>query len=295
MKKFGGILIVTLMLAGIVLAMPAQKTEAAACTNVSTFGAVSLQLPALPKQGEYLVWVRLQSPVPNGKVLIEINANECLEVSSSSLQVGTWAWQVYQTGGQASPVTFSSTDGNTLKVIGVQAGIKVDRVLLTVPGCTPEDFGDNCKESFEATARSTEGIRILAPPSDQPVSGKVMLSDTPLNNAAEVRRLDYSVGGRTIQTTNHVDPFDTTRLANGKYTILIETTLMSGQVIRESTVITVDNPENVFSPLVRWIRSRQNSLTVLSLTVGAVIAGLLMLIIVRRLYIRRRERRFHGF
>ncbi len=295
MKKIGGILIATCMLTVLFLVSPAVPAQAAACANVSTFGAVSLQLPTLPKKGEYLVWVRLQGPGSTAKVLVELNGSDCLEISGTGLQADSWSWQAYRTGGQPQTVTLTATEGNSIKVIGTQDGVKIDRVLLTVPGCTPEEFGDNCAETFEAKASDTGDIRTLPPPSNEAVSGKVVLSNTPFTSGSELSRLDYSAGGRTLQSSEQAEPFDTTRLSNGKHTILIETTLSSGQVIRESTVITVDNPENVISPLVRWIRQRQRSLSVVVLAAGAVSGAAVLIIMLRRVYLQRRERRFHGF
>lgn len=295
MKKFGGLLIATLVLAGVWNLTTPVPADAAACANISTYGAVNLNVPILPKKGDYLVWVRMQSPEATGRVLLEINEARCLEVSGTALQPNTWVWQGYTEAGQRKLVSFDFVEGNMIKVIGIQAGIKIDRVLLTDPDCTPEDFGNNCAREFEATAAPANNILALPPPSDQPVSGKIKLSNTPFTRLQQLESLRYIAGGRTLQSATTAEPFDTTLLENGKYTVIIETTLDTGEVIHESTVIEIKNPENVLSPVMRWLRQQHKSLIVIALTIGSVLASVFIFMFIRHSYLKRRQRHFHGF
>lgn len=287
MKKLGGLLLISgLVLAGL---LPIPRSYAAACANASTYGAVLLDVPELPKTGDYSLWVRLQSPETTGKMLLEVNQTTCIDISSTTLVPNTWTWVASTTHHN-----FSDIDNNTVKVIGIQAGIKFDRVLLTKPGCKPENFGNNCSAGIEAE-QTSNGIQQLPPPSDEPVQGEVILSNTPFSKAGKLKRLTYSAAGRTVQSSAIATPFDTTRLENGKYTVFIETTLTDGKVIRESTVITIENEEKVLSPAMRWVWRYESTLRSVGMSVGLAILVLALLGLVRRWYLRRRERHFHGF
>ncbi len=293
MKKLGGFVAVILIAAAVFVSVP-QSAQAAACANTSTYGAIRLFVPTVPRTGEFALWVRMQSSDVDGRIMTELNDNECLEVSSDSFIPNQWSWQPYRSGGQPGTVSINQTEGNTLKLIGVQSGIKVDRVILAEPDCVPKDFGNNCSSTTEVVL-TDQDIQVLSPPSNNPINGLVVLSSTPSQNKDNLATLTYTTGGRTIQKANQPVPFDTTLVANGKHTIIIETSLRNGEVIRESTVIEVENPNNILSPIVRWLRLNKQSV----LTVVSVFAGLAILIssiwLIRRIYSKRRERRFHGF
>lgn len=296
MKRYGGLtLVVAAVLVSVSLLAKPGKAEAAACANTSSYGAVRLTLPDLPRTGDYAVWVRVQSPDATAKVLVEVNQDNCLEVASTTLTPNQWSWVAYRSNGSIGTVDMSSSKNNSLRLIGIQQGVKVDRVVLTKPDCTPEEFGNNCSELTEASLDSNSDVQSVPPPSAQPVSGKVILSNTPTLNQADLASVSYTVNGVTVQTSTGPSPFDTTLVADGKYTVFIETTLNSGKVIRESTVIEVDNPTNPLSPLIRWLRINQRSLLVIVGTAGALLATAILLGLFRRWYLKRRERHFHGF
>jgi len=295
MKYLGGyILAVSLFFASLFIFLP-TKVEAEACNNTLNYGAVQLLVPKLSNKGEYQLWVRMQSPVNSGKVVIELNSSECFEVASSLLTPNSWAWVPYYENNKNKSITLDNTKGNIIKIIGVQSSIKVDRVLLTDPNCAPENFGDNCVSSFEPTIANAGQIQEISSSFDGPVQGDVVISATPFTQAATLKSLSYSVNGRTVQVSETTVPFDTTLLENGKYTIIIETRLADGTVIRESTVIVIDNQETVLSPLIRWVRTQEKSLVVAGLGIVGLIAIALIVSIIRKANLKRRERRFHGF
>lgn len=296
MKRHGGIaLAVTAVLVAVSLTANPGKAEAAACANTSTYGAVRLTVPDLSRSGEYALWVRVQSPDATAKVLVEVNDDNCLEVASTSLIADQWSWVSYRSNSSIGTIRLSATENNSLRLIGIQQGVKVDRVVLTKPDCMPEEFGNNCSDLVEASLAVQSNVQSVPPPSSQPVSGKVVLSSTPMRNQANLTLVSYTVNGETVQTSEGPDPFDTTLVADGKYTVFIETTLASGKVIRESTVIEVDNPTNPLSPVIRWLRLNQRSLLVIGGTIGTFLATAVLVGLIKRWYLKRRERHFHGF
>lgn len=289
MKVLGGLL---LILALAVTMLPGRSVHAAACSNISSFGSVTLDIPTLPTPENRALWIRLEAPSPSAHVLVQVNESQCIQIGGHDQIPGQWSWQTYRVQQAVQPVVFEQASGNTIKIIGVNEGIKVDRVVVTETTCVPQDFGANCQQ-VQAVQDSLSD-KVLPPPSSQPVRGEVLLSSTPEKHGAHIESLAYVVGGRTVQKSDSPVPFDTTRIANGKYTVQVITTLADGQVIRESTVIEVDNAENFLSPFIRWVRANWSAV----IRVGGVLMLLLVAYaaarLVRRHYLKKRERSFHG-
>lgn len=290
MKILGGIFAA---LAVLVIFQQAPSVAAVGCSNVSTFGAVTLDLPRLPATEARAIWVRMEAPAPDAKVLVQVNEDYCLQVGGHNQEAGQWSWQSARDNGSVQLINFPKADKNTLKVIGVSDGVKVDRAVITEADCVPQDFGANCQR-VQAISQQVE-VTELPPPSTEPLNGQILLSATPQKYQDQLENLEYVVDGRTVQESDKVVAFDSTRLPNGKHTVNIVMTLKNGDVLRESTVIEVNNPENAFTPLVRWMKINSSVL----LRILAVIGLLTLLAVVARLTRRRRrtkrERSFHGF
>lgn len=295
MKKIGGLLTGLLLVTGIIM-WPAESAHAAACANVSSFGSVNLTVPNLPNDDSRALWVRIQTVGTEGTLLAEINKEDCLEIKSQEATPDQWSWVAYQSDGRTALVDFPARQGNTIRFYGVTDGLKLDRVLLTEESCIPADFGNNCKDALELGQATTgDDVEILTPPSDSPVSGRIMPSPTPLTKQGALSKLEYVVDGKVLQSSADVRPFDTTLIKNGRHTITINTTLNDGSVIRESTVIEVRNAENVLTPLVRWVRLNGSTVRILLGAVGGLLLLGFCILALRNWHRRSRERQFHGF
>ncbi len=296
MKRHGGYIFVAgLVLIGLFGFVNSPRASAESCKDVSNLGAVQLFIPNLKSAGEYQLWVRMQSPSNAAKVLVELNKTECFEVGSTLLTPNTWSWVPYYTNNQNKTINFLKTEGNLINLIGVQSSVKIDRVLISDPGCAPENFGNNCSPSYEPAIANTNEVRIITQNSNNPVSGNVTISETPFTLSESLVSLSYSAQGRTLQSATSAVPFDSTLIENGKHTILIQTSLSDGTVIKESTVISVDNPESILSPLLRTLRQQKSSLLLIGIIVGALAIALIAISLIKKIYIKRRERKFHGF
>lgn len=288
----------TLIIAGLLLpsfvVFASQPASAAACANTSEFGTSVLQVPKLPSTNDRVLWVRMQAPNESSKVLVEVNEADCLEIGGYEYQPGTWAWQAYRDqSGAVVPLSFDSDSDNVVKVIGVSDGVKVDRILITDNSCLPVDFGNNCQNSV-SLIEDQQAVTALLPPSNDPVSGKVRLSQTPEDNIGELKQVSYTVNGQVVQTSNAPEYFDTTLIGNGKHTVYITTKLADGNEIREMVDLEVKNPQNAFSPIVRWLKLNKHSLLI---GLGILIS-LVLLVVASRKFIsgtrKRRERKFWG-
>jgi uncharacterized membrane protein len=296
MKRRGGYSVVIALLLVIVGASVFPRSAfASACVDSTKYGAVQLFVPPLQKTGDYQLWVRLQSPTNNAKVRIELNNSECFEVGSTLLKPNTWEWIPYYEKNQLKTTKLTYKEGNIIKIIGVQSAVKVDKVLFTDPSCAPESFGNNCASSYQPAIIKSDDVRQISPPSNDALSGTVVVSSTPFAQEKNLTLVTYSANSKTIQKSTTAKQFDTTLLANGKYTLLIETQLRDGTVIKESTIISVDNPETVLSPLLRWLRLQKSSVIIISASVLVLAILLICLSVIRSNHLKRRERRFHGF
>ncbi len=279
---------------GLVFVSLPAYVNAAACQDSGNHGAVRLLLPEVPASGQYQLWIRMQSPSNTAKVQAELNGTECFEVGNSLLQPNTWTWVPYYTNNQNQTINIHAARGNIIKIIGTQASVKVDKVLLTDPSCTPQDQGGNCSGSGTVLL-GQDSIVPVAPAGSGPVAGKAIISQTPFTQGSNLTGLSYSAGGRTLQSFVAAEPFDTTLLENGEHTVLIKTTLQDGTIIQESAIINIGNDETVLSPLRRWIRLQEKSLVVIALAMTSAALLAVLISISRRLYLKRRERHFHGF
>ena len=88
--------------------------------------------------------------------------------------------------------------------------------------------------------------------------------------------------------------FDTTLVSNGKHSISIAIAKKNGLVENEITVIEVNNPESVLSPIVRWYRLNTKVILLVAAGIGALLLIRLMWWSIRRSYEKHRFRKFHG-
>lgn len=286
MKIFGGFLAVLTM----TLFVFGTETVQAACANTSTLGAVELSVPQLPDRENHALWIRMQSANTSGQVMVEINGGQCVEVGGD-LKSEVWTWKSPDSG----LINFDKKEGNTVKLIGVSHGIRIDRVLLTEEGCVPTDFGSNCQGAVELEQAKKYEVTVISPPSKDPVMGKVMVSQTPVENQASLTKVEYIVQSEIIQTVYGAEAFDTTLIPSGKVTVQVYTYLNDGRTIREATVLDVRNKEHFYSNTQRWVRRNARTVQlVLIIAVSILMLGFLVNFL-RKIYLSNRERKFHGF
>lgn len=139
----------------------------APCKVNNALGSVSSGVN-IQQAGEYKIWVRIRPESKTANtVYLEIDGNACLVAGNSDgLPARTWSWVDYGGQGAGRNLThdFESTGRHTIKIIGNETGVGVDRLLLlaATDTCTPSNTvtkttqpGDNCKKS-DAVVDSAE-------------------------------------------------------------------------------------------------------------------------------------------
>ncbi len=129
------------------------------CATSDTIGSATYTVTA-PETTTYRIWVRMQVPDTtntnntNG-VKIELDGNQCFKATTTaSNAVNQWQW-VNSDATAASTInttTQITAGSHTIKLLGMKAGVKVDKVLLLKSDntCTPSNDltngspGDNC-------------------------------------------------------------------------------------------------------------------------------------------------------
>lgn len=296
MKKRGMLILFAIGLFGssVFFGLWYTPASAAACANVSTFGAVNVPVPELSNIQDQAIWVRMQGQA-GSKILVEVNGADCYEISLQDDSSNSWSWQTLQDGSSQRKISFSRPSDNTITLIGVSDGVRLDRVLIAEPDCVPQDYGNNCQSSVSVqTNNPQDEPTALASPSG-PVSGEVHLSPTTQNEqSARIRSVVYRVNGQVIQQEDSAAPFDSTLLDNGRYTVHIISTMEDGAVMREMIAVDIENPENALTPFVRWAKRNQLALQSVGFGLLALAAGYVIYRFITDTRRKRRERTFRG-
>lgn len=287
-----------------------EKTYAAACSPSADYGSASYTIPTLPATGEYTIWSRINVPdTTNNSYFVEIaqgSTKTCYKIGdSSAITPNTWKWINYQNGSttSAAKFTFTATTGYTMRLVGAEPNVKLDKVMFISDSCVPKDsgFGDDCGNSVTTSPNpstptgSSGGTVTVPPPTEGPVRGKVNTSPTVAGNADQVAKVQYFSNGKELQSSNSAIPFDTTLLSNGKHEVEARVTLKDGSVVTEETTLDINNPQNIFSPVKRWIRINQRPVTIGSIATGVISLAGAGFFTTRYFYLHNRYLKFHGF
>lgn len=275
-----------------------ELVTAAACQNVSDRGAITVQLPSLPSVGTYTIWTLMQIPdAAHNQYQLDVNNDSCYEVGGASVMPASWQWVSSQAGTTTGKVqyNFTSTSGNSMTLIGTQAGVRLDRILVTKNTCVPSGNGTNCQsDTVSAVAADLSGASTVPPPSDSPVSGSIVPSQTITNDPANVLSVIYVVDSVQIPAEPNF-ALDTTLLSNGTHQVVMRISKANGTISNEATTITVNNPQTAFAPFIRWIRLNQHTAVMVSSIVGGVLVFCTLILLVKHIRLQRRLLSFHGF
>ena len=193
----------------------------AACPTLPTTNGTATTTIDVPVDGTYTVWTRIMSPDGIADtVYLEMDDTDCgISVGGTGLSADTWQWVDYQNGNTGDKVSLTLTAGtHSLVLIGDEAGVKVDRVILLTDSCTPTGTGDNCAGSPDATPPT---VSVSSPANAAIVGG----SQTVIANATDddtVTNVDFYIDG-SLAGSDTSAPFeytwDTTTESDGAHTI----------------------------------------------------------------------------
>lgn len=271
------------------------KTYAAGCATATNLGTAEVKVANLPASGVYSIWSRMQAPdSTHNRYVLEVNGEGCFTVGGGQLTTDKWVWVDYQGGDTNAKISydFTKTTGNSLKLIGTDANVKIDSLLLIKSDCVPVDLGENCKVagSVVTLTPATPWTSI-----EGEVAGKVITTSKLTNSQALVANVQYFSDGKKIQTSRGAEPLDTTLLSNGKHTITTRITDTSGQISDELVELNVKNEETLLTPVYRWSRLNKRLLIIILAPLVLILLGLATFWVLRNRHDKHKTLRERGF
>ena len=224
------------------------RVFAAACPAATSDLGTDTITVNVPAQATYTIWTRMKAPdTTHNSINLQVDSTSCYAVGGGSFTATAWNnstanWINYSDGAASNVISMSLAAGNhTLKYIGTQAGVEVDRVILTSDtGCTPTGTGDNC-QSGDSTPPT---VSLNSPTANQQVSGTLNMTAT-ASDASGISQVKFLVDG-TVVNTDTSSPYsyswNSAGVANGSHTVTAQATDGAGNSATSTAVtITVNN------------------------------------------------------
>lgn len=274
-----------------------SKVSAEACVVNENTPSATINLPDLAGAGKYSIWSRIQTPnVANSRFLLEVNSEQCFIVFNAG-PVNQWVWvNTYGSRSDTKNLThdFIKMSGNSIKLIALDNGVKVDRLLILKDDCVPEGTGDNCRVGATTLPVQPQKQSIEQDPSG-PIKGKVFVSSLLSETSKDVSKVEYYVDGKKVQVSSGITPFDTTLVDNGTRTITTRVYYDDGTTEDVINTVKIQNPLNTFSPLKRWLRLNQQLMWVIGSVSALVAVFILVYSIAKYTQRKSKNKRAHGF
>ena len=239
----------------LVVTLFASHKASAACPAPTTdYGKVSMTVN-VPTTGTYRVWSRIMAPdATANSYQLDVDGTTCSIVvgDSTAIAANTWTWVSYKNGTTTSYIDLNLTAGNhTLDAVGREAGVKLDRIILTGDlTCVPDNTlsashqpGDNCAPPPDNT---NPVVSITAPANNASVSSTTNVTANATDNVA-IKRVDFLIDGQVFgsDTTGTTNQFSAS-LDPSKYTagahVLTATAYDTSDNHSTSTSVTITIP-----------------------------------------------------
>jgi chitodextrinase len=179
----------------------------------------------------------------NNSYSLDIDNSSCVVVGdSAATPANTWTWVGYKGGSTTTPITVSLSAGtHTLKIVGRESGVKVDRLMaLADQACVPSGTGNNCTATADATAPV---VTITAPANGSTVQATTAVSAT-ATDATGVTKVEFYIDNQ-LQSTASITPYtyqwNTGGLTNGTHSVVVKAYDAAGNVGAVTSSVTVAN------------------------------------------------------
>lgn len=283
----------------------APKAFAAACDNSANYGSVILSAN-IPESGEYVLWTRMKVPdASNNTFQLEIAGNTCLQIGGGGIAAGQWNWVKKQSNNSDAKYTFPSAGSFGIKLIGSKTGVEVDKILFlgsseicSDNSSTPTGTGDNCAtepvvQGGGDAGGSTGGGTETPPVTETPASGAVT-PEIVSSSTQPIEKVEYYVDNKLVQSNSNGSGLDTTLLNNGDHKLTTKVTYSDGTSKSITQDISVDNPENFMTPVIRWSRNNKPLIITILALVSSMALGSVIIWSLRALRRRRLFMQTHG-
>jgi len=220
-----------------------MRVQAAACAAPSSDLGTATLTVSVPASGSYRVWSRVMAPdTTNNSYSLEVDGTNCYVVADNQLAANTWSWVDYQSGSTGSKINVNLSAGtHTLKLIGREANVAVDRVILASDtACVPSGTGSNCTVDVDQTPPA---VSLTSPAANDVVFGEVKFAAT-ASDASGISKVDFYVDG-VLKNSDNTSPYaynwDSTTVSNGAHTVSARAYDKVGNINSDTANVTVKN------------------------------------------------------
>ncbi|MEX0621419.1 MAG: Ig-like domain-containing protein [Candidatus Woykebacteria bacterium] len=206
-------------------------------------GSVSMPFN-VTESGTYTVWTRVFAPnASSDSYWLQIDNLPGIKVGDGAISFGSWQWINHKNGGLTNKIEVDLTSGtHTLKIIGREAGTRIDKVLITnKTGFVPSGISGDEDPPL---------VSITSPSPNQSVFGMVDVQINASDNSA-VEEVELFVDGSSIGTSTsatagvYTIDWDSTNVSDGTHTLVAKATDSLGNVGTSTGVtVSVDNLSN---------------------------------------------------
>ena len=177
----------------------------------------------------------------NNTYLLEVDGQHCYVVGGSAVPANTWKWVDHQDTN--AKIDLALTQGtHTVKFIGRQGGVKLDRIVATSDmQCIPVGNGNNCDVPLDATPPA---VNITAPQADSTVSGATVAVSANASDNTGVTKVEFFVNS-TLALSDPSAPYsyawDTTKVQNGSQRLTVKAYDGAGNISSDTLLVNVQN------------------------------------------------------
>lgn len=232
-----------LVAVGIVVSGFAARPASAACATPTTnYGSATVKL-SVDTATDYRLWLHMYaSSTTNDSVLLEIDGGNCYVVGDGGITTKTWTWVNHQNGSTTNRITAMLSKGtHTLKLIGREPSVKVDRVMaVSDQNCTPVNAGDNC---IAATDSTKPTVSITSPTDGATVTGSTTIKADAADNVG-VSKVEFYIQNQlvnTVKTAPYEYAWDVSNQANGTVTMTVKAYDDAGNSSTDSEAVIISN------------------------------------------------------
>lgn len=195
----------------------------ASCVAVpTTYGSVTTSMN-LVSSGKYRIWSRIKAPDNTNNSYYIVVDNQCpINVGDKAITASSWTWVNNRDGGSTTIDMDLSAGAHTVKFIGKEPGVDLDRVLFVSNlSCIPSGTGDNCSVDSDTVVPS---VSITSPTANQTLKGIVPLSVNATDNNG-VAKVEYyldavaTVPFATATTSPFESKFDSSQSSAGAHVL----------------------------------------------------------------------------
>lgn len=222
--------------------LPARSASAACSVPSPSYGVATMQLN-VDAAGDYRIWTHMYAPGESSNtVMLEIDGGNCHMVGDGGVQLQSWVWVNHQNGSASNYISETLSSGNhTVKLIGVEPSVKVDRILAVADeSCIPSGSGDNCMITSDTTKPT---VNITSPSDAETVSGTTTIEASATDDT-RVARVEFYIQGNlvdTVASSPYKYNWDTTSYANATYTIMAKAYDAEGNNSSDSQALIINN------------------------------------------------------